>query len=450
MVGVTRDGWRLLRGLDKALFLVALLGVAFGFGVAVGQYKFFPYEVVRNAADAARDLKHHWRSYLHEEPTKYLRAARFAGAGVTVNLPGRVQPGLTFMTGFFDNKVTLELIDLNGSVIHRWIPDFDRIWQEAAAYDLPKDGEYPFNEWDVLIQGADVLEDGSVLFNYSDTLLVKLDKCGAIEWLQPYRTHHSVFRSGDGTFWLPRQHYVENGEKAPPRIAPPYLREAALQISPSGKILRNIPLVKLLIDNKMEGLLFPNGMNEVVNPDNDFTHLNDVEVLQPAYADSFPLFEAGDVLISMRNLNLLFVFNPDTMKVKWHQTGPWLRQHDPDFLPDGTIVLFNNRRDHTRDGTLFGGSDIMVVDPNTGETRVVYEGTKERPFYSDEMGMVQHLPNGNFLVTEAKGGRAFEIDSNGQIVWEYMNRYDEKRIAQIEQASRLPNGFFSVKDWTCE
>jgi hypothetical protein len=31
--------------------------------------------------------------------------------------------------------------------------------------------------------------------------------------------------------------------------------------------------------------------------------------------------------------------------VKWSQTGPWLRQHDPDFLSDGRILVYDNRDD---------------------------------------------------------------------------------------------------------
>lgn len=439
----------MLKSLDKVLFALGLFGLVFGFGVAVGEYKLFPYQVARDGANAARDLQLNWKSYLHMEPTKYLFPARVEGEGVTVYIPDRAQHGLTFMTGLFDSRVGLQLIDMDGTVLHRWIPDYDRIWREAGTGELPEDGEYPFNDWDTLIQGAEVLPDGSVVFNYSDTLLVKLDQCGAAQWLLPYRTHHSVFRSEDGTFWLSRQHYVPRGEEAPPRIAPPYYQEMALQIAPSGEILREFLLNELLIDNGMEGLLFPTGTGRVTNPDIDFTHLNDVEVLQAADAGKFPLFEAGDVLISMRNLNLLFVFDPDSLKIKWHQTGPWLRQHDPDFLPDGTIAVYNNRRDHTQTGAALGGSDIMVVNPATGQTRVVYEGSADRPFYSAVMGMQQYLPNGNFLITETKGGRAFEVDKGGEIVWEYVNRFDENRVAQVEQATRLPEGFFSVEHWTC-
>ncbi|MGH6948547.1 MAG: arylsulfotransferase family protein, partial [Kiloniellales bacterium] len=134
----------------------------------------------------------------------------------------------------------------------------------------------------------------------------------------------------------------------------------------------------------------------------------------------------------------------------WHQTGPWLQQHDPDFLPDGTIAVFNNRRDNTPTGSVFGGSNIIIVDPASRETRIAYEGTPERPFHTDEQGKHQLLPNGNILITESYGGRAFEVDEKGEIVWEHINRVDDTHIAEFQEATRLPEDYFTVEDWTCE
>ncbi|MGH6947984.1 MAG: arylsulfotransferase family protein, partial [Kiloniellales bacterium] len=425
----------MLRHLDKVLFALALGVLVFAYGVAVGKYDLFPYEMLNKSADAASDLYRNWKSYALIEPTKYLHPARQPGAGVTIYDPERAYAGLTFMTGLFDREVALQIVDMQGAVVHRWIPDLDRI-SGGVDGELPAGSEYPFNKWDTEVHGAWVLRDGSVVFNYFATLLVKLDKCGNPLWIRPYVTHHSVFRSEDGSFWMSKRSYVAEGGPTPPMIVPPFKQESALQVSPDGEILREIPLARLLIDNGMEGLLFPTGTASVRNPHDDFLHLNDVEVLQSADAASFPMFEAGDVMVSLRHLNLVFVFDPDTLRIKWHQTGPWLQQHDPDFLPDGTISIFNNRRDHTRTGSVLGGSNITVVDPASHETRIAYEGSPEKPFYTDEMGKHQLLPNGNILIAESYGGRAFEVDEKGEIVWEHINRVDDTHIAEFQEATR--------------
>ena len=57
------------------------------------------------------------------------------------------------------------------------------------------------------------------------------------------------------------------------------------------------------------------------------------------------------------------------------------------------------------------------------------------------MGKHQWLPNGNLLITESMKGRAFEIDTNGEIVWEYVNIAEEGFSSVLEEAQRINNKF---------
>jgi hypothetical protein len=50
-----------------------------------------------------------------------------------------------------------------------------------------------------------------------------------------------------------------------------------------------------------------------------------------------------------------------------------------------------------------------------------YTGDDDRPFFSALRGSAQRLPNGNTLVNEDQGGRVFEVNRAGRIVWEYVN-----------------------------
>lgn len=65
-------------------------------------------------------------------------------------------------------------------------------------------------------------------------------------------------------------------------------------------------------------------------------------------ADSYPLFEAGDLLISMRNLDLVLVLDPEARTIRWHREDPWIQQHDPDFVRFGGIGILENVFDGTR------------------------------------------------------------------------------------------------------
>jgi hypothetical protein len=74
-------------------------------------------------------------------------------------------------------------------------------------------------------------------------------------------------------------------------------------------------------------------------------------------------------------------------------TGPFLRQHDPDFLPNGHILLFDNRKGGP--GREFGFSRILEIDPATRRVVWSYVGSGQEPFYTDARGKQQPLPNGN-------------------------------------------------------
>ena len=65
------------------------------------------------------------------------------------------------------------------------------------------------------------------------------------------------------------------------------------------------------------------------------------------------------------------------------------------------------------------------------------------------MGKHQYLPNANILVSEAEGGRVFEITPAGKMVWSFVNRYDEDQVAVIEQATRYPAEYAAFTAEAC-
>ena len=134
----------------------------------------------------------------------------------------------------------------------------------------------------------------------------------------------------------------------------------------------------------------------------DSFHLNDVEPLPIALAGAFPQFTPGDLLVSARELNLLFVIDQETLRVKWWRVGDTQRQHDPDWEPNGKISVLNNRmsRDY---------SEIVDIDPRTYQRTVRLDG-RDFDFYTRIRGEQQRLPDGHLVVTSTRQGRAFEID----------------------------------------
>ena len=80
---------------------------------------------------------------------------------------------------------------------------------------------------------------------------------------------------------------------------------------------------------------------------------------------------------------------------------------------------------------------------------IVYPRDENDSFYSYIMGALQLLANSNILIVESMNGRVFEINSQGQIVGEYVMPYDDDHAAVIEQAVRFPSDYFQVGSWEC-
>lgn len=86
------------------------------------------------------------------------------------------------------------------------------------------------------------------------------------------------------------------------------------RVSGEGKTLDTTAVLDLLYANDLERYLAEYGSSKTT----DITHLNDVKPLPPSMADEYPLFRAGDLLVSIRNLHLVFVYDPATDEIKWH------------------------------------------------------------------------------------------------------------------------------------
>lgn len=160
------------------------------------------------------------------------------------------------------------------------------------------------------------------------------------------------------------------------------------------------------------------------------THLNDADIVTAEFAARNPPAREGDILVSMRTLDAVAIIDRETRKFKFSLSGMMIRQHDPDVLLNGDLLIFDNRAEiaqHNRltympAGQAFGQSRIIEINPRTQEIAWSWEGTKDSPFFSSIQGKIEPLENGNVLVAEPEGGRAFEIDrASGEIVWQFAN-----------------------------
>jgi hypothetical protein len=252
----------------------------------------------------------------------------------------------------------------------------------------------------------------------------------------------------------PSYYPVVSSDRSRGRIAD----DLILRVDQQGKIAESKSLFDILMDNGFEPVLTATGMSldGTTLEDNEVLHLNKIVELSADIAPAFPDFVTGDLLISVRDYNLVLVVEPGTWRVKWHSVGPWIRQHSARFMSDGTISVFNNNvygfqsgPDGVTDLTQPRVTNILAVHPRTGERRVLYGDRPGQEMLSVFRGYHQEMPDGGLLITEPEAGRVFEVDRNGQIVWEYINRWDETRVIEMTGARAFPADYFTVRDWSC-
>jgi hypothetical protein len=405
--------------LAPVLFVAGLLAVAFGSGFLVATQRLFPYEPLTRAGEALHGA---YLAYLRPPPFARPAPPR-AQRGAIVHDPDRVAPGVTFVVGYGQGGFQALLVDRDGAVLHRWRGRFSEVFGRAPQL------RWQARDETIAWHGAHLFQDGSILFNFQDNSfpygsgLVKLDRESRVLWTLAANTHHDVTVDEDGVIWVPAQRYRPDGVPGLAHLAPWYYEDLVLKVAPDGRVLDEISVLGALRDRP--GLLTVTYDEDVALriDSRDPTHLNNVEPLPRALAAAFPQFAPGDLLVSLRNVNTIAVIDPVRRVAKWVLNGPFAQQHDPDFLPNGHILLFDN----LGGDPACGRSRVIEIEPVSQSVVWRYDGCAGPPLDSERRGMVQQLENGNVLITEALRGRVLEVTHEEQprIVWEYWNGLEE-------------------------
>ena len=450
-----------LEKLPKRIFItclaLAVSGSAFLYGALAHRNNLPPIPQMKVIYDTVTeygvdDLVGHPRHH-------HLQPSRGKGRGVTVNKTPD-DGAFIVMAGFFDEENQIRLVKRDGTLFKKWPLDYFEHFPDpdARVCDLAS----PLR---VDTHGVHVTPQGEVVFNYEYCGSVKLDQCGGLVWSINKRTHHSLVPAEAGGYWLlGRYEWLasEHPDRFPPFSTPAtdqtIKEDTLLRIDENGGILEEVSIPELMRQTNLEALLTASvnefGLETVDRT--ELVHANKVAELPSEIADSFPLFAAGDLMISLRGLNLIMVLDPVTKDVKWHQTGPWLRQHDPEFRSDGKISIFNNNAyrtaysDGQTDLSTPYTTNIIVVDPVSGETEVVFGEKPGQEMLSVIRGQHELQKKGGILITEFDAGRVLEVDAVGQIVWEYVNYYDDDFVGEITNSTIVPADYFQAKWDTCE
>ena len=403
-----------------ASLVLAVVGGTFAYGVAVGVYEIGPSAYVRDLRNNLQSLIR-YRELIPDG--RRMRAPDGAmGERMAILDPDRaMKEGYFAFLGWNDaaQNYAVWLYEASGQLAYVWPVNELEISDKATTKSNAPHGLY-------------VLKDGSVMINF-DRLgeIFRLDACGQVIWGADDYYHHSFAPSADGTIWT----WASRGD-----VLDDY--QYLVRLDPeTGEELERIGLVEDVFPKSetqavalsvVPGFEFPATAAEA----RDRFHTNDIEELLPEDAAAFPMFEAGDLMMSLRNLNLVVVIDRSGT-IKWGRYGPWYQQHDPDFNADGSITVVDNNRGR-------GNSRLLRTFPGKDATQTKLVPTPD--FFSSYRGKHQMLPNGSVLLTVPEQGQALEIAADGSVVRQFNNlsEFGDGYHEDLANGVWLPKDYFDT------
>ena len=421
------------------------LVIAFLGGAAVSRFEVWPHGAIASLMDVVafdeasntgvvERLRRGWatepRAVLVEvspaaSAGRDLRAPAFQARRqpLSLTLTRPQMPGFLVVAGAFDftdGQFGAVLIGPDGTLLHSWT-----ISEAGLDWGGKPDAQ-------IFLHGFAPLPDGSVLASFDQgTSLQRVDVCSNRVWAQPGAFHHAI-TVGDVAAWaLQSRRTLSKGQ----------YQDAIVRFDlDTGNALSAFSITDLIAANP-DLDIFGIRQDDYYRASEwaaDPFHTNDVDPLPQDLADAFEMFAAGDLLLSLRSLNLIVVVDPDTLAVKWWRSSAWRRQHDPDWLPDGRIAVYDNNMHR-------GPARIVAIDPASNTVETLLDGAAH-DFTAPIRGRVD-IRGGDILVTSAQQGRVFAVGEAGETWLDLRNLFDDKRALLVSDARFLPLDFFDGAVW---
>ncbi len=391
---------------------IGLLAFLFGMVTAIKQSP--PFYAVRDAWLAFCSLSEQ-QGIMSSQWPKYLwYPAEGQPQGLVENNPAESYGDYTsFVSG---DQCSATLVDREGQEIHRWVAPFKNVFPNSRHVPQWIPEQFILMRRGLVYPNGDLLALYETIANTpSGCGLAKLDLAGNVLWAYDDYAHHDVSIGDDGRIYVlvhELRQLTSKDTELNPLTDLPLVEDCVAILSPEGKETKRISLLDALVASP-----YYRPMLIHVDRYGDITHNNTVHVVDADFAAHYPEMKSGDLMVCLRNLNLVAVVNPESEKIVWATTGAWEHPHDPDPLPNGNIMIFNNFLAHGVEH----GSGVVEFDPRKWRKEWYYTGNGAHHLRSDTRSCQQSLDNGNVLITEGDRGRILEVNRAGQTVWEYVH-----------------------------
>lgn len=350
---------------------------------------------------------------------------------------GAISDGGYLLLSAYDNSKNQSIVKLirihDQKIVHEWVPNINDLTKNFSPSKqlISVNDMMPYK---FRIGHPLLLNDGSLIFHNFEGPLYNIDICSKKKWIINQHFHHAIERDDEGNVWVSsimepvsyrNSKFIQNRD------------DAIAKVSPDGSVLFKKSVAVILEENGYRGLLIGTSSNE-----SSAIHLNEV---QPALS-STRFWAKGDLLISMRHRSTVFIYRPSTSKIIWLQTGPWLNQHDPEFLGESKISVFGNDivRAEENSEMVNGQNEIYLFDFRDNTVSTPYSKVlRKMGVQTLTEGRQKILENGDVFVDETNYGRLLRLSPDKEI-WEFMTKVDDHTAGMTNWSRYLTSD--EVKD----
>ncbi len=413
---------------EKIFSIIALLYLLslcfFGWGVAAGNYKIFPWKqmaAVYGEVHAYFTFKDGPPKSVKEKIILDLqeRATQFDFAGFQLRDPTFHDTGYLLISRYSkkDRQVIVELFSIaNNEILHTWVPPLAEIFKESKVENI---GANTIKEYRA--QHPLLLKDGGLVFTSGEGPMVRINACGDLTWVNDRHFHHSIELDHDGNIVVP----IVMESRNPVTVLP--IRDDGFAIvSLDGKIKKEHSITDILLKNGYRALIYGVGRFET-----DRIHLNDAQPILNELNGA----KIGDIALSIRHLSTVLLVQPQTGKIRWLKTGPWLSQHDVNQLDDGRYSILGNdiirKQDNSQVFVEEDMSNIYMFDAMDGSIILPYSQIMaEQKIATGSSGRLKILANGDAYMEESDKSRVMRISKN-KVRWEYVNSISPDTVGAV-------------------
>ncbi|MEM1057660.1 MAG: arylsulfotransferase family protein [Verrucomicrobiota bacterium] len=355
------------------------------------------------------------------------------GAGFQQVDPDFEEDGLLLISAYHPEHQTalVYLLDLeSGERLWEWLPDHDQIVEMTPSLKRAREaGRVPIGtnrRIDFQCRHPYLLENGNILSQGGiNGVLFMMNPHGEILWTLDGQFHHTIERQADGNFLVHRSVDRPGGISGTVLEGLEVREDFYLVVSPDGEILDERSVLGILERGGYAGLYAGVGPWE-----SDVLHTNDAD---PILADD-PYVRKGDVMISCRNVSSVFLYRPSEDRIVWLQTGPWLNQHDIDYLGDGVFSIFDNHDVRRFGRPLLPPTTLRTFDAKTGKTTNPFGDIFRREkLHTLTEGLHRILANGDAFVEITNQNEILRL-SPDQVRWRYVHRTGPGQIGALHWA----------------